>query len=144
MRLVLPQPYAVIEHTADTGVAVEGASPEEALARLVLAFGQLAAGGETAEPSGEERLAVAGGPDLAGTAVAALREVHWRLAARHLLPVACEVHRVDAAGAELTVAFGRWDPERHAEGADVKAITRHAARLEPGGSGWRAQAIFDV
>ena len=54
----------------------------------------------------------------------------FRFAAERLIPVAVEVHRAAEDGAEATVAFARYDPVRHAEGADVKAVTWHAARLE--------------
>lgn len=92
----------------------------------------------------EERLQVAGGPGLAGSAVALLRELLFRLATRREVPVEVEVHRLDSTGTEATVAFGRYDPERHAEGADVKAVTWHAARLEREGDGFVAQIVLDV
>lgn len=144
MRLALPQPFEDLGHVADVGVRVSGATAEETLARLVLAFAALAAGGGDVAAEREERLAVAGGPDLAGSAVALLRELLFRLAAEGLVPSACEVHAVTAERAEATVTFGRRDPERHGEGADLKAVTWHAARLEPDGGGWVGQAVFDV
>jgi SHS2 domain-containing protein len=144
MRLALPQPHEDLGHTADVGVRVRGATVEEALARLVLAFAALAAGGAGVATEREERVAVAGGPDLAGTAVALLRELLYRLATEELVPAACEILSADAAGAEATIAFGRRDPELHVEGADLKAVTWHAARLEREGDGWVAQAVFDV
>ncbi len=144
MRLRLPQPYEDLGHTADVGVRVRGATAEEALGRLALALGTLLSGGAPAPPGPDRRMAVAGGPGRAGTAVALLRELLFRFATERLLPAEIEVHRADEAGAEATVAFARWDPERHAEGADVKAVTWHAARLEPEGAGWIAQAILDV
>jgi SHS2 domain-containing protein len=144
VRWTLPQPYALLDHTADLGVRAEGATAEEALARLVLAAGALLAGGGPAAPGPPEALAVEGGPDLAGTAVAVLREVVFRFATGRRFPAACEVLRLDAAGADLRVAFAPWDPALHAEGADLKAVTWHAARLEPEGEGWVGQLVFDV
>ncbi|WP_242361497.1 MULTISPECIES: archease [Anaeromyxobacter] len=144
MRLSLPQPYEDLGHTADVGVRTRGATAEEALARLVLAFAALAAGGAAVAAEREERVAVEGGPGLAGSAVALLRELLYRLATEALVPAACEVLRVDAAGTEAVVAFGRRDPVLHAEGADLKAVTWHAARLEREGAGWVAQAVFDI
>jgi SHS2 domain-containing protein len=144
MRLASPQPYEDLGHTADVGVRVRGATAEDALARLVLAFAALATGGGEVAAEREERVAVAGGPELAGTAVALLRELLYRLATEALVPAACEIVRMDADGVEARVAFGRRDPERHAEGADLKAVTWHAARLEREGDGWVAQAVFDV
>lgn len=144
MRLALPQPFEDLGHVADVGVRVRGATAEEALARLALALGALLAGGDAPAPAVEARLAVAGGPDLAGTAVALLRELVFRFATERLLPAAVEVHRADGRGADATVGFARWDPARHGEGADVKAVTWHAARLAPEGGGWVAQAVLDV
>ncbi len=146
MRLALPQPYEDLGHTADLGVRVRGATAEEALARLALAFGGLVLGGDAPPPVREERLSVAAEGGAAGpaAAVALLRELLFRFATERLAPVAIEVHRVGGEGAQATVAFARYDPERHAEGADVKAVTWHAARLEPEGGGWVAQLVFDV
>jgi SHS2 domain-containing protein len=87
---------------------------------------------------------VPGGPGLVGSAIALLRELLFRFATERLLPAEVEVHRLDEAGAEATVGFARYDPERHAEGADVKAVTWHAARLEPEGGGWVAQVVLDI
>ena len=144
MRLGLPQPYEDLGHTADVGVRVRGASAEEALARLALAFGTLVTGGDAPPPEREERVVAGGGGTLAGAAVSFLRELLYRFATDRLVPVGAEVHRVHADGAEATVAFARYDAERHAEGADVKAVTWHAARLEPEGEGWVAQLVFDI
>jgi SHS2 domain-containing protein len=144
VRLGLPQAWEDLDHTADVGLRVRGATAEEALARLALALGTLLAGGGEAPPGPDERVVVAGGPGRAGTAVALLRELLFRFATERRLPAEVEVHRADEAGAEATVAFARWDPGRHGEGADVKAVTRHAARLEPEAGGWVAQVVLDV
>jgi SHS2 domain-containing protein len=144
VRYNLPQPFEDIGHVADVGIRVRGASTEEALARLVVAFGTLVTGGAPAPPAGEERIAVEGGPGLAATAVAVLRELLFRLATRGEVPSEVEVLSLDERGAEVLVGFGRRDPERHAEGADVKAVTWHAARLEREGDGWVAQVVLDV
>ena len=144
MRYTLPQPFEDLGHTADLGVRVRGATADETLARLVLALASLLAGGGEVAAEREERIAVAGGPGLALSAVALLREVLYRFAAGRLLPAACEPISIRPDGAEAIVAFGRHDPERHGEGADVKAVTQHAARFEREGDGWVAQVVFDV
>jgi SHS2 domain-containing protein len=144
VRLALPQPWEDLGHTADVGLRVRGRSAEEALARLALAFATLVTGGAPVAAGREERVEVAGGPGLAGTAVALLRELLFRLATRGEVPAELEVLRVDEAGATAQVAFGPRDPVRHAEGADVKAVTWHAARLEEEGGGWVAQVVLDV
>jgi SHS2 domain-containing protein len=143
MRLALPQPYEDLGHTADVGVRVRGATAEEALARLVLAFATLATGGAEVAAEREERVAVAGGRARRHRGRAAARLL-YRLATERLVPAACEVLRADASGADAAIAFGRRDPELHAEGADLKAVTWHAARLEREGDGWVGQAVFDI
>jgi SHS2 domain-containing protein len=144
MRLRLPQPFEDLGHTADVGVRVRGASAEEALGRLALAFSSLVTGGAPAEGSREERLTIRGGPGLAGTAVGLLRELLFRLATAREVPVEIEVERVDGERVVASVTFARHDPERHAEGADVKAVTWHAARLEREGDAWVGQIVLDI
>ncbi len=144
--LSLPQPYEDLGHVADVGVRVRGRTPEEALGRLALALGTLLSGGVPVAPEagGEERLAVSGGPGLTGTAVAFLRELLFRFATEGILPAALEVARVDEAAAEARVRWGRYDPELHAEGMDVKAVTWHLALLEHQAGEWIGQAVFDI
>ena len=144
MRLSLPQPWEDLGHTADVGLRVRGDSPEEALGRLALAFGTLVTGGAPAERVREEEITAAGGPGRARSAVALLRELLFRLATERVVPVEIDVRAVDERRAVALVAFGRHDPERHAEGADVKAVTWHQARLEREGDGWVAQVILDT
>jgi len=144
MRLALPQPYRDLDHTADVGVEVTGATAEETLARLVLAYSSLLTGGEAVAPGPDARVAVASQGSLAAVAVELLRELLFRFATERVLPGACEVLRLDETGAEVVVALGPYDPERHAEGLDLKAVTRHGARFEQVDGEWRAQVIFDI
>ncbi|HET9596538.1 MAG TPA: archease [Anaeromyxobacteraceae bacterium] len=145
MRLAFPQPYRDLEHTADVGVAVDGASPEEALARLVLAEAQLLAGGADVVAEREERLRVEAAGSPVERALALLRELLFRFATERVLAAWCEVVTLSEGAAEVTVGLGRWDPDRHAEGLDLKAVTRHAARFEQDADGrWHAQVVFDI
>jgi SHS2 domain-containing protein len=145
VRLALPQPFEDLDHTADVGVRVAGATAEETFGRLALAMGALLAGGGAVERERADRLAVTSeGGGRAGAAIALLRELLFRFATERRVPAAIEVLRRDADGAEVVVESGRWDPERHAEGLDLKAVTWHAARLEPSGSGWIGQVVFDI
>jgi SHS2 domain-containing protein len=147
VRYALPQPYEEISHTADMGLAARGATPEEALARLVLGLGAMLSGGASAAPAATgppERVEAAGGADLAQAAVALLRELLFRFATRRDVPVEVEVVALAPGRAVADVSFGRWDPERNAEGADVKAVTYHRARLAPADGGWRAEVLLDV
>lgn len=143
-RFRRPVPYEELDHTADAGVVVHAASKEEALARLILAFADLVTGGEPAAGSGELALVVEPG-DLAAMAVDVLRELLYRFDTEGLVPESCEVVRLDPeGGAEVSVGTGRYDPEHHAEGLALKAVTLHAARFEEEDGGWVATVVFDV
>jgi SHS2 domain-containing protein len=143
MRYTLPQPYEDLGHTADLGVAVTGATAAEALARLLLALGDLLRGDGEAPPVVEAPIE-ARGADWTGTALAALREALFRFATERLIPVSCEPISVGPERAILSVGWARHDPALHAEGADIKAVTYHAARFEQLGDQWKAQVIFDI
>ena len=144
MRYRLPQPFRDLEHTADFGVEVWGDSPEEALARLVLAEAALLAGGAAVPPARVERLRAPPG-DLRATALWILRELLYRFATRRELVAACEVLALDpAGGAELALELGVFDPVAHGEGLDIKAVTLHQAAFERQGERWRAAVVFDI
>lgn len=145
MRYTLPQPWRDLDHTADVGVAVEGGSAEEALARLVLAFAALLSGGAPVAVERDEPLAVEAAGGGGALAVAVLRELLYRFAVERVLPGAAEVVRLAPDHAALTIGLGRYDPELHASGLDLKAVTRHAARFERCEDGrWRGQVVFDL
>jgi SHS2 domain-containing protein len=145
VRLALPQPYRDLDHTADVGVAVEGATAEEAVARLVLAEAQLLAGAGAVTAEREERVRVTAPGGALELVLTLLRELLFRFATERVIAAWCEVASLSGDGAEVLVGLGRWDPERHAEGLDLKAVTRHAARLERGADDrWHAQVVFDI
>jgi SHS2 domain-containing protein len=144
MRYELPQPYRDLDHTADVGVEVEGSSAAEALSRLVLAQTSLLTGGAPVAAERDERLRASGG-DAASIAVDLLRELLFRFATERTLAAACQVVSFDPrGGAEVVVGIGRFDPAAHAEGLDLKAVTRHGACLEEVEGGWRARIVFDI
>lgn len=145
VELELPQPFETVSHTADTGVEVRGATADETLARLVLAYAQLVSGGGAVDRDVERELAVAGGAGLAVLAVDVVRAVHTLWVLERLVPAAVGVLAFDEGGARLHLRLGAYVPERHGEGLDVKAVTYHAARLAAEADGsWLARVIVDI
>jgi len=139
-----PQPYEEIDHTADAGVTVRGATAEEALARLVLAYSDLiTGGGELA--AGDELVINVDPGDRAAMAIDVLRELLYRFDCERRIPESVEVRRFDPElGTKVFVSLGIYDAELHREGLELKAVTFHAARFEPEGDGWLAEVVFDV
>jgi SHS2 domain-containing protein len=139
-----PQPFVELDHTADAGVAVEGDSAEQALARLVLALGQTLSGGRAVEQARTIEVRVEPA-DYAMMAVDVLRELLFVFDSERLIPSACRVDEIDPhGGVRVAVTVGAYDPDRHDEGLDLKAVTLHEARFEHLNGRWQAQVLFDV
>jgi SHS2 domain-containing protein len=143
MRYRLPSPFEEIEHTADVGIEVTGADPAEAYARAALAMSGLMAGGGEVEPVEERRLE-AEGEDRAALLVDFCRQALDRFYVERLLLAEVEIDSVSETAIAARGWFGPFDPDRHAEGVDLKAVTYGGARFEPADGGWRARLIFDI
>jgi SHS2 domain-containing protein len=139
-----PQPFTLVDHTADVGLRATGASAAEALGRLILGHAHLLCGG--VYPRGELVVDVdlPPCPELALVAVDALRQMARLFDTRHLIARSVSVATVGTDGARFTVTCGPYDAAVHGEGMEIKAITYHAARFEPDGDGFVAQVIVDV
>lgn len=147
-RYVQPVPFEELDHTADAAVRVRGVTPEETLARLVLAFATLVTAGEPVEAGATKTIQL--GPDeRSALAVDVLRELLFELDVHRVVPRACSVETCDPErGARVLVELGPFDAELHAEGLVLKAVTWHEARFarDAGSSDepWRAEIVFDV
>jgi SHS2 domain-containing protein len=74
-----------------------------------------------------------------------LRELLFRFDRDHVIPESCQVEAFGPqVGASVVVGVGKYDPELHSEGLELKAVTLHAARFEPASGGFVAQVIFDI
>lgn len=142
----LPQPFEEIDHTADVGMRVSGATPEACLARLVLGMTALTLGpsAATLEPDMTRHLVVAPDEHVA-MMVDVLRELLFVFDTEHRLPTRCTVHTFgDREGVSLELAMASIVEDEHEDLTDLKAVTWHEAKLEPLSDGWMAQIIFDV
>lgn len=143
MRYANPSPYEELSHTADVGIVARGASPAEACARAALAMAQLQSGGGSVDAAVERGLH-AEGEDRASLLVDFCRKVLDYFYGERLLLAAVEVDALDETRIDARGWFGRFDPERHAEGVDLKAVTYARAAVEQDDGGWRATLIFDI
>jgi protein archease len=142
MKYALPSPYREVPHTADVGIEVDGSSPEEALARAVLAMAQLMTGGGEC-PVETERAVSASGDDAPSLLIDVLRKCLQPFFLERLIPAAVETQSLASASWKGIVGFGHYDPELH-QGADIKAVTYAAAAFEARGDRWLARAVFDI
>jgi SHS2 domain-containing protein len=141
---VWPQPYELLDHTADTGVRVRGATAQETLARLVLAHAQLVAGGVV--PQGDRVLEVTLPltDDLALAAVDVLREVNRLFAAERAIVREVEAVELSPTHVALRLRCGDYEPSRHPDATEIKAVTYHQTRFSREGTGYVAEIVFDI
>jgi len=135
----MTEPYQALEHTADTGFRVWGATIEELFANAALALVHTAMDASGVEA--KECYAIAAtGVDREEMLVNWLNEVLYWLDAR----------RVAFARFEMTeVGKGAgWgeprDDEKHPPRLVVKAVTFHQLKVEQREGGWVAEVFLDI
>lgn len=123
---------------------VQGATAEETLARLILAFASLLTAGAPVVADHDVVIEVAAASET-DLAIDVLRELLYRFDVDRVIPESVLVERFDVdRGALVRVGVGPWDPVRHADGTELKAVTLHAARFAPKERGWEARIVFDI
>ncbi len=143
MRYRQPSDYIELSHTADVGIEVAGQDLGELYARVALGMAQLMSGGGPVEPQQEQRL-VAEGESRSALLVDLCRQVLDQFFVGRRLLAEIELDQLSETRIEARGWFGPFDPDAHAEGVDIKAVTYGGAAVEPAGEGWRARLIFDI
>ena len=143
-------PYRIVEHTADVGIEATGPDAGTALADAGTGLASLLVDRDDPRdlrPDRELDLEVEA-PDLPALAVAFLSELLWRLESEDVLWISggAEVEE-DGQGMWRARAHGNavdYDPARHGEGVEVKAVTYHDLVFEEKAGGWRLKVLLDV
>lgn len=133
----------LLEHTADLGFWVTADDPRQLFAAAVGALAELMVSGPREGDISWLPLELSGS-DLAELLVALLNEVVYLWDAESLLAVALELGELTPVRLVGRLGVLPRDPARHRTAEPVKAVTYHAASVEPQGQGWRAQVILDV
>lgn len=131
-----------IAHTADLGLWVSADSLPELFSAAATALAELMVKGPRDGELTWLPLEIAAG-DYPELLVELLGEVVYRWDGEGLLTVAVDLAELRPVGlrGRLGVVPRR---SAHRPGEPVKAVTYHQAKVEPAGSGWRAQVILDV
>jgi SHS2 domain-containing protein len=141
-------PYEVIDHTADWGIVVRGASLAEVFEKASSAMFDLMGGLEAVDPNGPiERRVVVDASDRETLLVAWLSELLSEAMGEGVLFASYEV-RIDESErtAEGRVRGERLDPSRHRFETELKAVTYHHLRVacDDADGSWSARVVFDV
>ena len=135
--------YEIIDHTADIGVVVRGASLEELFANAAYAFFDLQVGLERVGTA-ESREVVVEGDDLEQLMVRWLQQLLVLLEVEELVVSEFNIEQADESGVRACVRGETLDPRRHELKGEIKAVTYHELEVEETTQGWQAQIIFDV
>jgi len=135
--------HETFEHTADLGLRIRAADLDTLFAEAGLAlFSAIVDDLQAVEPRQQVELDLQGS-DREYLLFDWLNELLHHFDPAHLL-FSKFVVQVTAAGLHGSAWGEPFDPDRHALGHEVKAITYHGLKLEPTADGWLAEVIVDI
>lgn len=135
--------YKFFEHTADVGIRAQGASLAELFTRLAKGLVELLAEDSVLEPQ-QARPITLSAEDAESLLLAWLQELLFWFSAERFLPVHYALEEVTETSLRGQVRGDTFDPSCHAQGREVKAITRHLLSVEQRDGVWHGQVIVDI
>lgn len=135
--------YTYIDHTADFGVHVHGATPAGLFSNAAEALFDQIVDREMLRETESRQIRITGEdrPDLM---VNWLRELLYLWAGEDLLIKRVALGAVSESELTATLFYEPFDPERHEIKEEIKAVTYHGIRVDQTAEGWEAEIIFDV
>ena len=135
--------YTFFDHTADIGIRARGATLAELLVQLARGLTELIAEDSRlqADEARDIRLTAA---DPEALALVWLQELLYWFSTDRFLPAAFELAEVTETSVRGTVRGERFDPSRHVQGREVKAITQHRLSVRRESGGWCGEVIVDI
>jgi SHS2 domain-containing protein len=138
----LPEPFEVIEHTADVGIVAHGRTLAEVFANAAAGMMAFLIAPDAVRPTETRRITVEA-DDREGLLVAWLNELLVLLNGDGFVPGVFRVERLTDRRLEADVLGEPVAPERHRFQLDVKAATYHQLEIRRNEQ-WHARVIFDV
>jgi SHS2 domain-containing protein len=136
--------YRIFDHTADLGVEVTGATPEELYAGAAFALFDLLTDLSVVRARRSREIDVAG-ENPADLLVNFLREVLYGWNGKGFLMKNCVVRRLTPTRLEALLKGEGFDPVRHRINREIKAVTYHQGSILKTPDGvWIARVVFDV
>lgn len=135
--------YRYVPHTADVGVAFEAASLAELFEDAVRVVRELAVGDSPVEPH-EPRTLDMEASDAEELLFNLLRELFYWYATDRFVPARAAWERATPTGLRGRIFGERFDPTRHEQQPEVKAVTRHALDVREQNGRWHAAVVLDL
>ena len=137
------KPYEFFEHTADVGLRAEAKTLAELFVQMARGLTELIAEDSPLQPKDERSIRLTE-EDVEALLLAWLQEVLFWFSTERFLPVQYELDEVSPTTLRGRVRGDTFDPSRHVQGREVKAITRHLLKVEQRNGTWHGQVIVDI
>ncbi len=135
--------YEFFEHTADVGIRATGATQAELFVRMAQALTELIAEDSALKPQAARSIQLSA-DDAEMLLLAWLQELLFWFSTDRFLAVEYALEQVSPTSLKGRVRGETFDPARHTQGREVKAITRHILEVKQQGGDWQGQVVVDV
>lgn len=135
--------YEFFDHTADIGIKAAGETLDALFIRMAQGLIELIAEESRLEPKQERHIRLEA-PSAESLLLAWLKELLFWFSSDGFLPARYELETVTATTLRGRIIGDTFDPARHAQGREVKAITRHQLQVRQEDGFWRGQVIVDI
>ena len=135
--------YEIIDHTADLGIVVRGATIKELFVNAAHAMTDLMVKAQVGEKGAKRKLIVEG-EDLPDLMVRWLSEILYLFNGEHKLVRTIEIDSVNPTQLQSNVNVVSLNRSRHEILREIKAVTYHQIAVEKTPDGWEARVIFDI
>jgi SHS2 domain-containing protein len=137
------KPYHTFDHTADLGLAINGASEEKLFANAAFALFDIITDLNRVEARDARRIAVEG-DNREDLFINFLREVLYLYNGERWLLKEIRIIRLSEKGLEAEARGEPFVEQKHEIRKEIKAVTYHQAEVRQMPAGWTARVIFDV
>ena len=138
-----PLSYEIINHTADLGIVVRGATINELFVNAADAMTDLMVKADIRE-KGTRRKLIVEGEDLPDLMVRWLSEILYLFDGEHILVRAIEIGSVSPTRLQSKLNVVSLNKGNHEILREIKAVTYHQIAVEETADGWEARVIFDI
>ena len=135
--------YEFFDHTADIGIRAQGATLQELFIHMAQGLTELLAEDSRLEPRLTRSISLKA-DDGDSLLLAWLQELLFWFSTDRFLPVEYALETVSLTALHGQLRGDTFDPTRHVQGREVKAITRHLLEVDQQDGVWMGQVIVDV
>jgi SHS2 domain-containing protein len=135
--------YEFFDHTADIGIRGRGATLAELCVAMAQGLTELIAEDSPLQAVDARSIDLSAA-DAEALLLSWLKELLFWFSTDRFLPVRYELTEVTPTRLQGRVIGEAFDPDRHTQGREVKAITRHALAVRQDAQGWSGEAIVDI